>query len=134
MEVNVYDLLDIYEKEISVNTKNKRKISNFERNKMLNIYDIKNIIEEGNYKVNIYNIFNISRPKYRIVMSLNIKDKIINHYPPHPTLSTGRRPTQPMMKTTVCSPAHASSPMRRPSPSSTGRTTPRAPTTASPLT
>ena len=26
MKVNVYDLLDIYEKEISINTKNKRKI------------------------------------------------------------------------------------------------------------
>ena len=80
MEVNVYDLLDIYEKEVSRNTKNKRKISNFERHKMINIYDIKNIIEECNYKVDRYNIFNISRPKYRIVMSLNIKDKIINHY------------------------------------------------------
>ena len=43
MEVNVYDLLDIYEKEVSKNTKNKRKINNFERNKMENIYDIKNI-------------------------------------------------------------------------------------------
>lgn len=80
MEVNVYDLLDIYEKEVSRNTKNKRKISNFERHKMINIYDIKNIIEEGNYKVSRYNIFNVSRPKYRIVMNLNIKDKIINHY------------------------------------------------------
>ena len=47
---------------------------------MQNIYDIKNIIESGNYKVGKYNIFNISIPKYRIVMSLNIKDKIINHY------------------------------------------------------
>ena len=80
MEVNIYDLLDIYEKEVSKNTKNKRKVNNFERNKMENIYDIKNILESNNYKVDKYNIFNINSPKYRIVMSLNIKDKIINHY------------------------------------------------------
>lgn len=80
MEVNVYDLLDIYEKEISKNTKNKKKINNFERNKMENIYDIKNIIESGKYKVGKYNIFSINSPKYRIVMSINVKDKIINHY------------------------------------------------------
>lgn len=80
MEVNVYDLLDIYEKEVSKRTKNKRKINNFERNKMENIYDIKNIIESGNYKVGKYNIFSINSPKYRIVMSINVKDKIINHY------------------------------------------------------
>ena len=80
MEVNVYDLLDVYEKEVSKNTKNKRKINNFERNKIENIYDIKNIIESGNYKVGKYNIFSINSPKYRIVMSINVKDKIINHY------------------------------------------------------
>lgn len=80
MEVNVYDLLDIYEKEISKNIKNKKKINNFERNKMENIYDIKNIIESGKYKVGKYNIFSINSPKYRIVMSINVKDKIINHY------------------------------------------------------
>ena len=78
MEVNVYDLLDIYDKEISKNTKNKKKINNFERNKMENIYDIKNIIESGKYKVGKYNIFSINSPKYRIVMSINVKDKIIN--------------------------------------------------------
>lgn len=80
MKVNIYDLLDIYEKEVSKNTKNKRKVNNFERNKMENIYDIKNILESNNYKVDKYNIFSINSPKYRIVMSLNIKDKIINHY------------------------------------------------------
>lgn len=80
MEVNIYNLLDIYEKEVSKNTKNKRKVNNFERNKMENIYDIKNILESNNYKVDKYNIFSINSPKYRIVMSLNIKDKIINHY------------------------------------------------------
>lgn len=80
MKVEVYDLLQIYEKEVSVNTKNKKKLNNFERNKMENIYEIKNIIESGNYISNKYNIFAVSRPKYRMVMSMNIKDKVINHY------------------------------------------------------
>ena len=75
MKVNVYDLIDIYEKEVSRNTKNKRKVNNFKRNKMENIYDIKHIIGSGNYEVGKYNVFNISIPKYRIVMSVNIKDK-----------------------------------------------------------
>lgn len=80
MKVRVNDILDIYEKEVSSNTKNKMKVFNFEKNKMENIYDIIYIIEKGNYKVYRYNIFTINSPKYRIVMSLNIKDKIINHY------------------------------------------------------
>lgn len=78
--VKVNDILDIYEKEVSVNTRNKRKIYNFEINKMVNIYDIKGIIESGNYGIRGYNIFFISSPKYRVVMSLSIKDKVINHY------------------------------------------------------
>ena len=80
MIVDVNDLLYVYEKEVSVNTKNKRGVYNFDKNKMENIYDIKRIIESGNYSVYKYNIFFISSPKYRIVMSLNMKDKIINHY------------------------------------------------------
>ena len=80
VKVNVNDIIDIYEKEVSVNTKNKSKVYNFDKNKMENIYDIKNIIESDNYKIIKYNIFTINSPKYRIVMSLNMKDKIINHY------------------------------------------------------
>lgn len=80
VKVNVNDILNIYEKEVSINTKNKNKVYNFEKYKMMNVYDIKNIIEGDNYKICKYNIFTINSPKYRIVMSLNIKDKIINHY------------------------------------------------------
>lgn len=80
VKVNVNDIIDIYEKEVSVNTKNKSKVYNFEKNKIENIYDIKNIIESDNYKITKYNVFTINNPKYRMVMSLNMKDKIINHY------------------------------------------------------
>lgn len=80
MKVDIYDLLDIYEKQIARNTKNKKKINIFEKNKMQNMYDIKKLIESNNYSVFKYNIFSINKPKYRIVMSVNIKDKIVNHY------------------------------------------------------
>ena len=80
VKVNVNDVLSIYEKEVSINTKNKIKVYNFEKNKIENIYDIKNIIENNNYYISKYNIFTIDKPKYRIIMSLDMKDKIINHY------------------------------------------------------
>lgn len=80
MKVEVNDILNIYEKEICKNTKNKKKLLNFERNKITNIFDIVNIIENGNYHISKYNIFSIDKPKYRVIMSLNIKDKVINHY------------------------------------------------------
>ena len=77
------DILNIYENEIRKNTKNKKKIYTFEKHKMILINDIYNIILNyngvGSY-VCKYNIFLITRPKNRIIMSLNIKDKIINHY------------------------------------------------------
>jgi len=80
VKVELNDILDIYENEVSKNTKNKKKIYNFEKNKIVNIMDIIRIIESNNYHINKYNIFTINIPKYRVVMSLGIKDKIINHY------------------------------------------------------
>ena len=75
------DITDIYENEVRKNTKNKLKIYNFEKYKMQNINYIYTYI--NNYNNNYlckYNIFLITKPKFRIVMSLNIKDKVINHY------------------------------------------------------
>lgn len=77
------DILNIYEKEVSKNTKNKKKIYNFDRFKMQNVNYIYNVItnyDETKVYNCKYNIFLITRPKPRIVMSLNIKDKVINHY------------------------------------------------------
>lgn len=80
MEVNIKDLLYIYEKEVSKTTKNKNKIYNFEKYKMLNIIDIKDKLENNNYNIGKYNIFYIYEPKLRIIMSLSIKDRIVDHY------------------------------------------------------
>lgn len=80
MKVNIYDLLKIYEKEISKNCKNKRKVLRFERYKLENLCYIKYLLENNLYTPSKYNIFIVRDPKYRIVMSLDIKDKIVNHY------------------------------------------------------
>ena len=80
MKVNIKDLLDVYDLEIRKNCRNKRKIYIFERNKMQNISNIFYELINNNYYPNKYNIFLVKDPKYRIVMSLNIKDKLINYY------------------------------------------------------
>lgn len=74
------DVMDIYEKEVSKNTKNKKKVYQFEKNKMQNIEYICASLQNPNYTGGNYNIFLIKYPKYRIVMSLNLRDKVINHY------------------------------------------------------
>ncbi len=78
--VNYNDLLNLYDYEIRRNTRNKRKIFAFEKNKMEYMANIYDALVNDKYFPSKYNIFVIKEPKYRIVMSLNIGDKIINHY------------------------------------------------------
>ena len=78
--IKIRDLLDIYNLEIRKNTKNKRRLYVFERNKMQNISDVYTKLCLNSYYPSEYNIFIVREPKYRIVMSLKIKDKIVNHY------------------------------------------------------
>ena len=79
--VNILDIIDVYEQEVKKHTKNKRKIYQFEKYFMQNIIDIYHDLQniENNYYCS-YNIFLIYEPKCRVIMSLNIKDKVINHY------------------------------------------------------
>ncbi len=79
-DITVENILNIYENEISKNIKNKNKIYNFERNKMQNVCDIIDMLMAGNIGHEMYNIFLIYEPKCRLVMSLPVKDKIINHF------------------------------------------------------
>ena len=80
MKVNINDLLSIYDLEIRKNTKNKRKVYIFEKNKMQNITKIYEELTNNTYYPGKYNIFLVKDPKYRIVMSLSIKDKIVESY------------------------------------------------------
>ena len=77
---NLTNILNIYENDISKNIKNKNKLYYFEINKIQNIIDIVNMLNQGNIGHNKYNIFLIYEPKERLVMSLPVKDKIINHF------------------------------------------------------
>ena len=76
--VSVYDINEVY-KEVRKNVHNKNKIYRFENYYSLNISKIKEVLDSGRYDVGKYNIFLIREPKYRIIMSQNIFDKVINH-------------------------------------------------------
>ena len=45
----------------------------------MNVISIYNELNRKTYKVGKYNIFKIYEPKERVIMSLNIKDKIVNN-------------------------------------------------------
>jgi len=81
---NLYDGIDlkyieeIYFKGVRKNTKNKAKIKKFEDFYSINISNIINVLKNENYIPSKYNIFLIKDPKYRIIMSQNISDKLIN--------------------------------------------------------
>ena len=76
---NIFNLLKLYDNEISKNVKSKNKLIKFERHKLENIINICNCINE-NYFIKHYNIFLVYEPKVRVIMSLNIHDKLINHF------------------------------------------------------
>ena len=80
MNVSLKDVRSVYEEEIKKNVKNKRKIFEFERNKLEYLIDIKRVLENGEYNGGKYNIFLVYKPKVRVVMSTSVYDKIINHY------------------------------------------------------
>ena len=79
-ELKIKNLLEVYNLEISKNVKNKRALYNFEVNKIQNISKIINIVNRGLYDGGTYNIFLIREPKVRIIMSLNVLDKLLNHF------------------------------------------------------
>ena len=80
MQVEISDLINIYENEIVKGVKNRKKILKFEANKIEYLIYIKNILENNLYKGSNYNILLVLDPKIRVVMSESIIDKIINHY------------------------------------------------------
>ena len=80
MLIKYEDIARVYEEEVKKNTKNKRKVYRFERFKVENLTEICDALTSGKYRQGRYNIFLIKSPKYRVVMSMSIKDKIVNHY------------------------------------------------------
>ncbi len=64
---------------IKHNCKNKKEVYRFSLNLNQNIQEIIKKLETLNYKFDKYRIFIINEPKYRLIMSEKIEDKIVNH-------------------------------------------------------
>lgn len=65
--------------DVSIKTKHKNKIVNFKLFYVTNIMQIYKVLEQKKYSHGPYNIFLVKEHKYRLIMSENIFDKIINH-------------------------------------------------------
>lgn len=78
---NTYELNNIIEmtNKVLKTVRNKKLVNDFETYKIEHIINIKNRLKNESKLISKYNIFLIKDPKYRIIMSLNIEDKIINH-------------------------------------------------------
>lgn len=76
--LDIDKIKNVYHK-IRVNTKNKNKLFSFEMFYLCNIYSILNVLKKHKYKHDRYHIFLINEPKYRLIMSEGISDKIVNH-------------------------------------------------------
>lgn len=76
---NLNNIINIYEKQIRKNTKNKFKIEKYENYLSINFYKIYDELINEKVSLSKYFIFLVKEPKYRIIMSQTIKDKIINH-------------------------------------------------------
>ena len=72
-------IMDMYDHAIKINTKNKKKIQEFDNFYSSNIMKIKEILMSKDYVPGRYNLFLIHEPKIRIIMSQQIEDKVINH-------------------------------------------------------
>lgn len=72
-------IMQMYDKVIRINTKNKEKIQQFDNFYSCNIVKIKEMLIGKSYTPGKYNIFLIKEPKVRIIMSQEIEDKLINH-------------------------------------------------------
>ena len=64
---------------IRKNTIHRKKLTVFEMYYLSNIFNIKDNLYNNTYTHQSYNIFLVQEPKYRIIMSEKLYDKIINH-------------------------------------------------------
>lgn len=76
--VDIEVIKDMYNK-VRVSTKNKKKIEVFEDFYTCNITSVYETLVNKSYNPGKYNIFLISEPKVRVVMSTSVFDKLINH-------------------------------------------------------
>lgn len=76
--VDISRIIDVFH-TIRLNTKHKDKILVFELFFSCNIFKIYQILKNKSYFHGRYNVFLLRDPKYRIIMSEQMTDKIVNH-------------------------------------------------------
>lgn len=76
--VSMNNALKMY-KVIKQNCRNKKEVYRFSLNLNQNILDILEKLYNCEYKFDRYRIFIIKEPKYRLIMSEKVEDKIVNH-------------------------------------------------------
>lgn len=75
---NMKNIIKAYD-EVCRNTKNKRKVFNYKQYKCIYITRVYTILKNKQYTVGPYNVFYITDPKKRRIVSQGIQDKIVNH-------------------------------------------------------
>ncbi len=89
--IDIEKIINMY-KIIRANTKNKGKLHKFELFYSSNIISILNVLKYQKYTHSNYNVFLVHEPKYRIIMSEIMSDKIVNHLVSHYVLDPGITP------------------------------------------
>lgn len=79
-KIIVREMLDFYDYTLRKTVKNKDKLIRFEMHKSEYIRYIVDVLNNDRKFSHYYNIFLIYEPKPRLIMSLNMIDKIVNHY------------------------------------------------------
>ncbi|HBA37404.1 MAG TPA: hypothetical protein DCY94_01645, partial [Firmicutes bacterium] len=79
VDILSYDVIESNYRDICSKTKHRNKIVKFDMFHAINVNSIFNELANRKYRHSNYNIFLIKEPKYRIVMSEGIRDKIVNH-------------------------------------------------------
>lgn len=76
--LHIEKLMDVYH-IIRTNTHHKNKLLVFELFFSCNLFSIYEVLKQKKYRHQLYHVFLIHEPKYRIIMSEVMSDKIVNH-------------------------------------------------------
>ncbi len=76
--LDIERIMDVYH-TIRLNSKHKDKIFTFELFFSCNLFSIYEVLVRKCYRHRNYNIFLLKQPKYRVIMSEQMSDKIVNH-------------------------------------------------------
>lgn len=76
--LDIERIMDVYH-TIRINTKNKNKLLVYEMFFSCNLFSIYETLKNKCYRHGKYNIFLLKMPKYRVIMSEQMSDKIIDH-------------------------------------------------------